>query len=185
METVLSVCNHTNADKVSKNTFDADFLVATTDNNPIGFFCAYGPDDPLILQQLVDNGSSIYVLHKDRVSCMRIAYSNYKFRVIRKLLDLGADVNELRFALSNRSLNPKIAEILIDAGCIDLAGEQKWITKIRKRHTFVRSCAIYTIGLISRRRYAAANGRHLAKMIGRAIWELRGIRIKKRIIPPH
>jgi hypothetical protein len=169
---------------VNKRYDEAKALITrqnAADPHTLNNFCDYGPDDPEMLQYLLDLGAqaSVAALHTAAIANKR--------RLIRKLIDVGVSVNDSdRFGLSLidnitlsfGSYNRKTIILVVDAGGKGLKfGESLHVSLIRRTRESLRSCAITMIGVITRRSPLCGERgiRDVTRMIGRAIWESRGI----------
>jgi hypothetical protein len=154
-----------------------------SDPNVLVCFCEYGPDDPEWLQCLLDLGviPTIYAL---------LAAANAdNLRLMRKLIDVGVDVNETDWNgwtimdHARIEYTRKATFLIIDAGgkYLRFEGEDiPFISLIRKSRESLRSCAIAMIGVITRR--SPLRGERgigdVTRMIARVIWESRGTELK-------
>lgn len=147
-----------------------------------------------LIEYFYKMGASLFLDSEERETWSLLHYASRKNtpEVVRQLLDYGVPVNitdgentPLDNCLSwhlDKIAQKKIAKILIDAGGIrkrlDISGKRKfeWIEGFKKQREEVRLAAISILSLLkSNSSVIGKNGKDVLSVIGRCVWEARGI----------
>jgi hypothetical protein len=138
-------------------------------------FITYGPDDPDLLQQIVNLGAKL------DVRCVTAAAYRSKYQIAKKLLREGFPANIFRGGSAvDYASESNMLLLLIDytgKSMYNIPKKMELLDNLRTYRESLRSCAIAMIGVITRR--SPLRGERgigdVTRMIGRAIWESRGI----------
>ena len=157
---------------------NANYYDNTCGETLIWLCCFCQPDDdPDLVQYFADLGAPVVLPGFWHYTCLSVAAFREKPKTICKLLDLGHPINirnknglTALEQIAHSSYRPFIASILLDFGGKCDADSSDWFQVLCAFRDSVRSSAISTMGAM-RTKY----GKDVSRIIGRCVWNLRGI----------
>lgn len=156
-------------------------------------FCTHGPDDEQMLNQIVALGAMI--TKKGYNAPIHFAAVNGKHKLVRALIGLGCDVNEMNISqetpltLASNNNHLGCIECILNAGgvgytcyinfCTGDGGKDIFIPKnaeqFLRRRERCRSSVIAFLALWKcRSETIGSNGKDALRIIGRCVWSERG-----------